>query len=85
MFKNKASNGTNNVCGKNLYRARRNVLPKMSQRAFAEKCQLLGLDIDKNAVQRIECGKRYVTDFELLCFSRILGVSVEELLKSEQT
>jgi hypothetical protein len=24
--------------------------------------QLVGIDIDKNATQRIECGKRFVTD-----------------------
>lgn len=83
MFKNKTTNGQNNVCGKQLYRFRRSMLPKMSQQAFAKQCQLLGLDIDKNAVQRIECGKRYVTDFELLYFCQILNVSVEELLSEK--
>lgn len=82
MFKNKTKDGKCNVCGKNLYRLRKNAVPKTSQRAFADKCQLLGLDIDKNAVQRIESGKRFVTDIELLCFCEILNVSLDELLKS---
>lgn len=84
MFKNKAQNGKNNVCGEQLYRLRRSASPKMSQRAFADQCQLLGLDIDKNAVQRIECGKRFVTDIELLCFCKILNVSLEELLNFQK-
>lgn len=84
MFKNKAQNGKNNVCGEQLYRLRRSASPKMSQRAFADQCQLLGLDIDKNAVQRIECGKRFVTDIELLCFCKILNVSLETLLNAEK-
>ncbi len=81
MFKNKAGDGQNNICGKRLYILRKTMQPKLSQRAFAEKCQLLGLDIDKNAVQRIESGKRFVTDIELVCFAQILNVSLDELLK----
>lgn len=82
MFKNKTKNGHNNLCGKRIYTLRINATPKMSQRILAEKCQLLGLDIDKNAIQRIECGKRFVTDIELLCFSKIFGVSVDYLLST---
>ena len=43
--------------------------------------QLVGVDIDKNAVQRIECGKRFVTDIELVAFSTVFGVPMEELVK----
>lgn len=84
MFKNKAQDGKSNLCGKRLYELRSKAVPKMSQRIFAEKCQLLGLDIDKNAVQRIECGKRFVTDIELVCFCKILGVSLEDLLSAKK-
>ena len=83
MFKNKATTGKNNICGEKIYVLRKKHIPKMSQRILAEKCQLLGLDIDKNAVQRIECGKRFVTDIELLCFASIFGVSVCELFASD--
>ena len=43
--------------------------------------QLIGLDIDKNAIQRIECGKRFVTDIELCAFAKVFDISFEELLK----
>lgn len=79
MFKNK--NGkSNNVSGGNIARIRKQILPKVSQRALADRLQLAGLDIDKNAVQRIECGKRFVTDIELRAISEVLGVSVLDLL-----
>ena len=80
MFKTKADAGRCNICGPNVYRLRRGAVPKMSQRALADKLQLYGMDVDKNAVQRIECGKRFVTDIELIALSLALGASIEELL-----
>lgn len=53
----------------------------MSQRALADKMQLFGIDLDKNAIQRIECGKRFITDIELLAFSKVLSTSLETLLE----
>lgn len=48
---------------------------------LAEQLQLRGIDVDKNAIQRIEAGKRFVTDIELTAFVDILNVSYDELLK----
>ncbi|WP_304428212.1 helix-turn-helix domain-containing protein, partial [Romboutsia ilealis] len=53
---------------------------KTSQRKLADMLQMAGLDIDKNAVQRIESGKRFVTDIELKVIAKVLGVSYQELL-----
>lgn len=52
----------------------------LSQRRFAEKMQIAGLDIDKNAVQRIECGKHFVTDIELKHFALFFRYTADELL-----
>ena len=81
MFKTKTDGGSNNLCGKNVYLLRKSRVPKMSQRALAEKLQLYGMDVDKNAVQRIECGKRFVTDIELVALAQALSVAIEELLR----
>lgn len=78
MFINKAENGKNNLCGKNVAIVRTQM--GISQRALADKLQIAGLDIDKNAVQRIEAGKRFVTDIELKILSTVLNISLEELL-----
>ena len=80
MFINKSSDGRNNICGKNvaMYRMSMNI----SQRELADRLQVAGLDIDKNAIQRIECGKRFVTDIELIVLSQVLNCSLIELLKT---
>lgn len=79
MFINKSADGFNNICGKKIAEIRKDM--QISQRALADKLQLSGLDVDKNAIQRIECGKRFVTDIELVAFSKVLNINVEELLK----
>ncbi len=81
MFKNKTSEGKLNLCGENVAKIRMSVKPKMSQRALADKLQLAGIDIDKNAVQRIECGKRFVTDIELAALAQTLNTDIYDLLK----
>ena len=78
MFINKANNGDNNICGRNVARIRKQM--KISQRELADRLLLFGLDVDKNAFQRIEAGKRFVTDIELLALSKVLEISFDELL-----
>ncbi len=79
MFINKSNDGTNNVCGRKIAKLRLDI--GISQRELADRMQLVGIDIDKNAIQRIECGKRFVTDIEVIAFSKIFKVSLDELLK----
>ena len=83
MFKNKSSEGFNNICGNRVHEIRLKQKPKMSQRMLADKLQLMGLDVDKNAIQRIESGKRFVTDIELKALKTIFNISYEELLEVE--
>ena len=82
MFKNK-NEGKNNLCGDTIRRLRLCYPTKLSQRALADKMQLIGIDIDKNAIQRIECGKRFVTDIELVAFAKIFNTTVDDLLKQD--
>ena len=79
MFINKNKEGLNNLCGKNISKFRSQL--SISQRELADKMQLVGIDIDKNAIQRIECGKRFVTDIELAAFAKFFGKSLEELIR----
>lgn len=80
MYKNKTEGGHNNICGRNIKRLREQLPEKTSQRKLADQLQMAGLDIDKNAVQRIESGKRFVTDIELKVIAQVLAVSYEALL-----
>ena len=78
MFINKTKGGKNNLIGERLAVLRTGM--KLSQRAFADKLQIEGLEIDKNAIQRIECGKRFVTDIELVKICRALKTTPDSLL-----
>ena len=79
MFINKNSDGSNNICGKNIAKLRKEL--NISQRILADRLQLIGLDVDKNAIQRIECGKRFVTDIELVAIADVFGATLDELVK----
>jgi len=81
MFINKSTDGKNNICGEKVAELRKGL--NVSQRELADKLQLAGLDIDKNAIQRIECGKRFVTDIELIAFSKVFEVTIAELLNEK--
>ena len=46
--------------------------------------KLNGLDIDKNAIPRIESGQRFVTDIELTVISKVLNKSYSVLLDTKK-
>lgn len=78
MFINKTPEGLNNLCGRNVAALRKE--KKLSQRELADRLQILGLEVDKNAVQRIEAGKRFVTDIELDVLARFFHITVDRLM-----
>lgn len=80
MFINKTVDGRNNICGKAIAKYRKEM--KISQRKLADQLQILGLDIDKNAIQRMESGQRFITDIELSYLCQALNKSLDELFNS---
>ncbi|MCL2699569.1 MAG: helix-turn-helix domain-containing protein [Defluviitaleaceae bacterium] len=79
LFKNKNSDGSLNTSGKNIKLLRKEL--KLSQRKLADKMQLLGIDLSKNAIQQIESGERFITDIELKVFAKFFGIPSDELLE----
>ena len=77
MFINKSTEGKNNVCGRNIAKYRKEL--KISQRELADRLQLVGFDIDKNAIQRMESGQRFITDIEILYLLKVFNITFEEL------
>ena len=78
MFKARTADGRNNITGikmKELLKAL-----KISQRELSDRLQVVGLDIDKNAVQRIESGQRFVTDIEILAIAKCFNVTIHNIL-----
>ncbi len=80
MFKNKNPDKSLNLCGARIAKLRQALPGRVSQRALAERMQLRGIDLGKNAIQQIEAGKRFVTDIELRAFAEELGVDPGALL-----
>ena len=81
MYKNKAKDGRNNISGRKIMEYRMKLPGSVSQNGLASMLQVEGLDLDKNAIQRIECGKRFVTDIELVYICRALETDPNSLLK----
>ncbi len=80
MYKNKNVDGSLNISGKKIAMLRKKMQPKTSQKKLADMLQLNGLDLDKNAIQKIESGQRFVTDIELKTLAKVLNVSSDWLL-----
>ena len=53
---------------------------KMSQADLAAQMQVEGIIIERNSISRIEIGTRFIPDYELPVFSKVLKVSVEWIL-----
>lgn len=77
MFKNQAE-GRKNYIGIKMREVRKQ--RGISQRQVADDLAEMGLIIDKNAVQRMESGQRFITDIELIVIAKYLDIPVNELL-----
>lgn len=73
--------GKKNLCGDRIHQAR--TTQRMSQSDLAARMQVNGVIIEREAISKIETGDRFVTDYELLIFAKVLSVSVDWLLADE--
>ena len=78
MPKPRTETGEKNLVGPRLKALRER--DHLSQRDLAHQLQLIGMDMDKNVITRIETNKRYVTDLELRAIAKIFKVSYEYLI-----
>lgn len=79
MFSNRTTDGRNNIAGIRVAELREGL--RISQRELADKLCENGLVVDKNAVQRMESGERFITDIELGYLAKVFSVNIEELLR----
>lgn len=78
MPKPRTETGEKNLVGQRLKALRER--DGISQRDLAYRLQLIGVDMDKNVITRIETNKRYVTDLELQAIAKIFNVTYEYLI-----
>lgn len=69
--------GAKNISGDRIHQARTTI--RLSQADLAARMQVNGVAIEREAISKIETGDRFVTDYELLMFSKVFGVSMEWL------
>jgi transcriptional regulator with XRE-family HTH domain len=53
----------------------------VTQDTLAAKMQLLGCDITRSAIAKIECGQRHLYPDEIILIKDILGTTFEDILK----
>lgn len=70
--------GKANIIGKKIKSIRKE--KKMSQDTLAAKMQLENIELSQKGISRIESQERFVTDYELYTFSKVLNVDIYSLL-----
>lgn len=74
-------NGKKNICGRRIREAR--FKRQLTQSDLAAQMQINGVIIERDSISRIEIGTRFVTDYELKVFSKVLKVEAAWLLAEE--
>ncbi len=74
----KTENGSLNVVGDNIRYFREH--NDLSYQKLSDMLMLYGIDIHKQAIYKIEKGKRTVVDYELCGFAKCFGITVNELV-----
>lgn len=71
-------NGKKNISGTKIKEAR--IKNKLSQSDLAAQMQINGIIIERDCISRVEIGTRFIPDYELPIYAKVLNVSVEWLL-----
>ena len=66
--------GQKNISGDRIHQAR--TARHISQADLAARMQAKGVFIEREAISKIETGDRFVTDYELMVFAEVLGVTM---------
>ena len=70
--------GKKNISGKRIREARQKL--GLSPSDLAAQMQVEEIMIERDSISRIEIGTRFIPDYELPVFSKVLAVSVDWLL-----
>lgn len=79
MIKLTYINGQKNIAGVQLKKIRKR--QKVTQADLSARMQVLGVNIDQQAISNIERNRRIVTDYELACFCKALRCTEKDLLQ----
>ena len=74
--------GKKNISGDHIHQMR--TARRLSQADLAARMQVEGIMIEREAISKIETGDRFVADYELVGFAKVLGVTVLWLTEQEE-
>ena len=73
-----------NICGDRVRLARAMHKPPMTQDDLAREINLMGMEMTKLIISRIEKNQRHVCDGELKMLAKALGVTMEWLCSGDE-
>ena len=73
-----------NLCGDRVRLARAMHKPPLKQEDLAREINLMGMDMTKLIISRIETNQRHVCDGELKMLAKALGVTMEWLCSGDE-
>lgn len=79
MNKKYLSNEFLNIAGKNIKKIRKE--KKITQEELCARMQVMGFKISRSDISKLENGKRFINDVEILGFSDALKVQILDLYK----
>ena len=77
MQKNCKFNNSYNIIGKNIKKIRKD--KKITQEDLCARMQVMGYQISRSDISKLENGKKFIADFEVYGFAKALKVSILDL------
>lgn len=73
-------NGSKNIIGERVREARKKSTPPLTQQDLSARLAVIGFNIDRVSISKIEAGDRFVADYEVVAIAQVLNVSLNWLL-----
>jgi HTH-type transcriptional regulator, cell division transcriptional repressor len=73
-----------NIVGRRVAEARQGFNPVLTQDALSGKLALVGIQLDRAAIAKIENNLRHVLDYEVKALAKALGVDVDWLVADDK-
>ena len=77
MQKNSKFNDSYNIIGENIKRIRKE--KKITQEDLCARMQVMGYQISRSDISKLENGKKFIADFEVYGFAKALKISILDL------
>lgn len=79
MKKNTSNNIKLNITGKNIKQIRKE--KNITQEELCARMQVMGFKLSRSDISKLETGKRFINDIEIIGFTKALKISILDLFK----